>query len=71
MKRAESADKEFFRLLCYDLIEYLSPFENEDGLLEKLDKWNFVEWSDANRWVMEVNDPTNMLYSTILANVGQ
>ena len=71
MKRAESADKEFFRLLCYDLIEYLSPFENEDGLLEKLDKWNFVEWSDANKWVMDVNYPTNMLYSKILAIVGQ
>ncbi|KAA6301013.1 MAG: hypothetical protein EZS26_002828 [Candidatus Ordinivivax streblomastigis] len=46
-----------------DLLNYFEGFENEDGLLEKLDGWKFVEWSKANGFVNDVNYPTNMLYS--------
>jgi alpha-L-rhamnosidase len=49
------------------LLQYFSKFENEDGLLEKLDKWIFVEWSRAGDFVRDVNYPTNMLYATSLA----
>ena len=45
------------------LLEYFTRFENKDGLLEKLDSWIFVEWSKANSFVLDVNYPTNMLYS--------
>jgi alpha-L-rhamnosidase len=48
------------------LLDYFTGFENEDGLLEKLDGWIFVEWSRANGFVRDVNYPTNMLYSRAL-----
>ena len=50
----------------YDLIDYFKPFLNEDGLLEKLTRWVFVEWSAANDYVQDVNYPSNMLYSMML-----
>jgi alpha-L-rhamnosidase len=48
------------------LFEYFRPFQNEDGLLEKLPSWVFVEWSAANDFVQDVNYPTNMLYAAAL-----
>ena len=54
----------------YDLVHYFIPFENEFGLLEKLDQWVFVEWSKANDLVQDVNYPTNMLYSLMLRTIG-
>jgi alpha-L-rhamnosidase len=48
------------------LLRYFSKFENEDGLLEKLEKWIFVEWSKANDFVNDVNYPSNMLYAAAL-----
>ncbi|MEZ5103517.1 MAG: hypothetical protein R2757_03395 [Draconibacterium sp.] len=53
------------------LLGYFEKFENEDGLLEKLDSWIFVEWSKANSFVKDVNYPTNMLYSAVLEKAGQ
>ena len=50
----------------YNLNKYLSGFENNDGLLENLESWVFVEWSKANDWVQNVNFPTNMLYYAML-----
>ena len=49
-----------------DLLDYFVPYENEDGLLEKLEKWVFVEWSKANSFVQDVNYPTNMVYAKML-----
>ena len=48
------------------LLNYFSRFENSDGLLEKLEKWVFVEWSHANKLVQDVNYPSNMLYAAAL-----
>jgi len=48
------------------LLDYFKPFENEDGLLEKLKGWVFVEWSKANSFVQDVNYPSNMLYAQAL-----
>ncbi len=69
-KRSQNSDKELFRNYCYDLIDYLEQFINEDGLLEKIPNWNFVEWSKANEWVQDVNYPTNMLYARMLELVA-
>lgn len=48
------------------LISYFDKYKNEYGLLEKLPGWKFVEWSDANKYVNDVNYPTNMLYAAML-----
>lgn len=48
------------------LFKYFEKFLNTDGLLEKLEKWVFVEWSAANKFVQDVNYPTNMLYTAAL-----
>lgn len=54
------------RARIYDLIHFFRPYLNEFGLLEKLDRWIFVEWSKANDFVLDVNFPSNMLYSGML-----
>jgi len=48
------------------LLEFLAKYENADGLLEKLERWVFVEWSKANELVQDINYPTNMLYARML-----
>jgi alpha-L-rhamnosidase len=53
------------------LYDYFQKFTNEDGLLEKLESWIFVEWSQANNFVQDVSYPTNMLYAAALAAAGR
>ena len=53
------------------LLDYFKKFRNEDGLLEKLESWVFVEWSDANSFVQDVNYPSNMLYAKALDAAGK
>ena len=53
------------------MVEYFQEFENSDGLLEKLDKWVFIEWSKANGFVQDVNYPSNMLYARMLRTMGR
>jgi alpha-L-rhamnosidase len=53
------------------LLKYFEKFENQDGLLEKLDGWVFVEWSKANDLVQDVNYPSNMLYSAALSSAAR
>ncbi|MBX3750580.1 MAG: hypothetical protein KF897_10885 [Opitutaceae bacterium] len=48
------------------LLGYFRRFENERGLLERLESWVFVEWSKANAFVQDVNFPSNMLYAATL-----
>ena len=50
----------------YALLNYFKKFENADGLLEKLEKWVFVEWSECNKLTQDINFPTNMLYAKTL-----
>lgn len=68
--RRSGADIAPFRPICYGLVSYFNKFINADGLLEKLEKWNFIEWSQANEWVQDVNYPTNMLYARMLELIG-
>nr|MBQ4318869.1 hypothetical protein [Clostridia bacterium] len=57
--------KPHFKLL-EKILNFFAGYENADGLLEKLPLWNFVEWSKANKWVKDINYPTNMLYYRVL-----
>ncbi len=65
-ERNPGADREAFRASVTGIVDFLAQYENEDGLLEDLPGWNFVEWSDANSWVKNVNYPTNFLYAEVL-----
>ena len=53
------------------LLQYFKQFKNEDGLLEKLESWVFVEWSKANSFVQDVSYPSNMLYAAVLDAAGR
>jgi alpha-L-rhamnosidase len=53
------------------LLQYFATMENEDGLLENLQKWIFVEWSKANGFVQDVSYPSNMLYSAALRSANR
>jgi alpha-L-rhamnosidase len=64
-----TGDKEFIENAkdkIYALMNYFEKFENTDGLLEKLEKWVFVEWSECNKLTQDINFPTNMLYAKTL-----
>jgi len=47
-------------------IEFLTKYENADGLLEDLPGWVFIEWSHAADLVKGINYPANMLWSKTL-----
>jgi alpha-L-rhamnosidase len=69
-----SADREMvdaLKLKVLQLFQYFERFKNQDGLLENLESWVFVEWSEANKFTQDVNYPTNMLYSGALAAAGR
>ena len=65
-------DKEYFKKFCYEHLEYLAEFDCGNGLIGKLNGWNFIEWSDANDFVedSDISYPTNMLYARVLEAVG-
>ena len=69
-KRGHGERKDDFKGQLYDLLAYFKNFENEYGLLEKLQGWNFVEWSALNRRVHDVSWPTNMLFYEALRIIG-
>jgi len=72
--QARSGDRELVAALrprLEALYQYFQKFTNEDGLLEKLESWVFVEWSKANSFVQDVSYPTNMLYAAALAAGGR
>ncbi len=72
IKRTGDMDiKNRAKKIVYDLLGFLKLRENGDGLLEKLPGWVFVEWSEANRFIQDINYPTNMVYSYILRAVGR
>lgn len=55
----------------YKLLDFFKGYENADGLLEKLERWVFVEWSKANELTQDINYPTNMLYARMLEAVAR
>ena len=71
---ARSGDRETVKAMeprVMKLLDYFRRFHNDDGLLEKLESWVFVEWSKANDFVQDVNYPSNMLYAEVLAATGR
>lgn len=65
-RRGHKDMAEDFRASIYALLDFYRRFENEDGLLECVEGWNFVEWSVANDWTNDVNYPTQFLYAQTL-----
>jgi len=66
---ARGGDRELvaaFRPKVEELLAFFARYENADGLLEKLPGWIFVEWSQANKLVQDVNYPSNMTYAEVL-----
>ncbi len=70
-KNREEIDKA--REKVFGVLEFLSRYENEEGLLENLEGWVFIEWSKANdaEFVKGVNFPSNMLYAKALECAGK
>ncbi len=70
---SRSGDKEFINNAkgkIYALLDFFKKFENKDGLLEKLESWVFVEWSQANKLTQDINYPSNMLYARMLISIA-
>ena len=57
---------ELMRPKVEGVIASFRKYRNADGLLEKLPGWVFVEWSEANKLVQDVNYPSNMTYAKML-----
>lgn len=70
-RTGDRATIDFARTRIYELVEFFKPYLNEEGLLEKLPKWVFVEWSFANKLVQDVSYPSNMLYAQMLDAVSR
>jgi alpha-L-rhamnosidase len=64
--RKPKFSKEFFKPSVYGVVDLMLKYLNDDGLLECLPSWNFVEWSKANWWTNDVNFPTQFLFSEVL-----
>lgn len=65
---------ELLKLRVEGLLRFYAKYLNQDGLLENLPAWVFVEWSHANepKLVNEgVNYPSNMTYSEVLAKAAK
>lgn len=72
--KERTGDGEFvslFKNRVYRLLDWFKKYENNDGLLEDLPGWVFVEWSKANDFVQDVSFPSNMLYSSALYAAGE
>lgn len=57
----------------YNIISYFDQFINEEGLLENLKGWIFIEWSMCNdaEFIKGVNYPSNMLFAKMLDDAGE
>ena len=55
----------------FELVEFISRYRNSDGLLERLPRWVFVEWSAANNFVKDVNYPNNMIWAATLEAIDR
>lgn len=65
--------KELIENKVKSIFKYFDNFKNEDGLIENLQGWVFVEWSIANdaNYISGVNYPSNMLYYKALTLAGE
>ena len=65
--------KELAKPQITGIMEFFKGYENSDGLLEDLESWVFIEWSEANskEFVCGVNYPSNMMYYKMLTTVNK
>lgn len=70
-RTGDKATIERARTRIYDVVNYFKKYLNKDGLLEKLDKWVFVDYSFSNKCVQDVSYPSNMLYAEMLDVVAR
>ncbi len=71
---ARTGDREFVdgaKEKMYDLMDFFKKYENEYGLLEKLESWVFLEWSKSNELTQDVSFASNMLYAYMLDGLGK
>ena len=65
-RTGDTATVERARKRVYELLDYYKPFINDDGLLENLEGWVFVDYSHSNKCTQGVSYPSNMLYAKML-----
>ena len=71
---ARTGDREFVdgaKEKMYALMDFFKKYENEFGLLEKLESWVFLEWSKSNELTQDVSFASNMLYAYMLDGLGK
>ena len=71
---ARTKDREFVegaKEKMYALMDFFKKYENEYGLLEKLESWVFLEWSKSNELTQDVSFASNMLYAYMLEGLGK
>ncbi len=71
-----TGDREFVdkaKNKVYGLIDFFQKYKNDDGLLENLESWVFLEWSISNdaEYTKGVNYPSNMLYAYMLEKASK
>ena len=69
-----TGDREFVegaKEKMYALMDFFKKYENEYGLLEKLESWVFLEWSKSNELTQDVSFASNMLYAYMLEGLGK
>lgn len=72
VKRGSSRSiAELLKPKVYALCRFFEQYLNENNLLEDLDSWVFIEWSEANEFTDGVNFPSNMLYAKMLRAAGE
>lgn len=71
MRSGDRAMIDRLRPRILGIVDFLKRYRNSDGLLENLPSWAFVEWSEANSFVQDVNYPSNMAWAEVLSAVGR
>ena len=71
LRGGDAALAEKLRPRVFELVEFISRYRNSDGLLERLPRWVFVEWSKANDFVKDVNYPNNMIWAATLEAIDR
>lgn len=72
LERSDDKDLiERFHEPVIKMFDYFATYENENGLLENLPSWIFIEWSKANDLVKDVSYASNMLYALALKTAGE
>ena len=69
-RTGDRATVDLLRPRVEGLVDFFAKLENEEGLLENLPSWVFVEWSAANGYTAGVNYPSNMCWARALEEVA-